>query len=379
MINEPQVVIKYLVNYDIEVTGTIDESISNPTNLTGDDNVLGKKGFHLNGGYYDNVLQQDVGTLMNGTYTLYDENKMYNGLVGTEMSNDNYEFDTPQYLTISTTEPNTYIKSLFIYFDNVAGEIATRLSFSNPVPSTATNVNPATIYANNKYIFMHSFGENSELTSVRVNFLEWSKKNATVKILKVKTGYTATYDPFTIRDIYYTKDKFSDTDNLKFGVTIQEATFQINDYDGMIMDLYNSDLIFKNIEVQLYIDNMLEATYVIDTKDSSNTIDYWSFDCKDFAGIRMSDTLPALNVEVDENNEPIPKSLKYIIDFCIGNVVNVIYEDDALRQEVENIVIPVPFLNAGLTREEALTKCCQIALLRMYSDENSNFIIARGV
>lgn len=379
MINEPQVVIKYLVNYDIEVTGTIDESISNPTNLTGDDNVLGKKGFHLNGGYYDNVLQQDVGTLMNGTYTLYDENKMYNGLVGTEMSNDNYEFDTPQYLTISTTEPNTYIKSLFIYFDNVAGEIATRLSFSNPVPSTATNVNPATIYANNKYIFMHSFGENSELTSVRVNFLEWSKKNATVKILKVKTGYTATYDPFTIRDIYYTKDKFSDTDNLKFGVTPQEATLKINDYDGMIMDLYNSDLIFKNIQVQVYIDGNLECNYIIDSKSSDNTIDYWTFDCKDLPAIRMSDTLNAVNVEVDSSGTPIPKSLKFFIDYAIGGVINVIYEDEQLEQQLESTMIKVPYISAGKTREQVLTMVCQIALLRMYSDKYGNLLVTRGI
>ena len=145
------------------------------------------------------------------------------------------------------------------------------------------------------------------------------------------------------------------------------------------MDLYNSDLIFKNVEVQLYIDDMLEASYVIDTKDSNNTIDYWNFDCKDYAGIRMSDTLPALNVEVDENNVPVPKSLKYIIDFCLSGVVNVIYENDELRQELETTMVKVPFINAGKTREEVLTMVCQIALLRMYSDEDGNFIVSRGV
>ena len=379
MINEPKVVIEYLVNYDIEVTGTIDESISNPTNLTGDDSPIGKKGFHLNGGYYDETKGEDVGTLMNGTYTFYDANKMYNGLVGTAMSNANYTFDTDQYLTVSVTQPNTYIKSLFIYFDNVAGEIATKLSFSNPVPTDATNVNPATIYRNNKYIFMHSFGEDSTLTSVRVNFLEWSKRNATVKVLKIKTGYTAVYDPFTIRDIYYTRDKFSDTENLKFGVTIQEATFQINDYDGMIMDLYNSDLIFKNVQVNLYIDNVLEGSYIIDSKESNNTIDYWSFDCKDFAGIRMSDTLPALNIDVDSDNLPIPKPLTYFIDYAIGGIVNVIYESDELRNELSTTMVNVPFIRSGSTRENVLTMVCQIALLRMYSDKQGNLRIERGL
>lgn len=370
MINQPQVVIQYLVNYELEVTGTIDESISNLENLTNDDEFTGKKGFHLNGGYFDEVANEDVGTLMNGQYTLYDANNMYNGLVGTSMSNENYTFDEAQYLTISTTQPNTYIKSIFIYFDNTAKEIATKLSFSHE---------PNKIYSNNKYIFMHSFGEDSTLTSVTVNFLQWSKRNATVKILKIKTGYTATYDPYTIRKIFYTRDKFSDTENLKFGVTMQEATLEINDYDGMISQLYNSDLIFKNVQVQIYIDNMLEGNYIIDTKNSNNTIEYWTFDCKDLPAIRMSDTLQSYNMELDEQGNPIPKSLKFFIDFAIGGVVNVIYEDEELKSELENIIINKPFISGGKTREEVLTMCCQIALLRMYSDINGNLIVSRGV
>lgn len=370
MINEPQIVIKYLLNYEISVTGTINQSISNPTNLTGDDDVLGKKGFHLNGGYYDASKGEDVGTLMNGSYTFYDENKMYNGLVGTEMSNENYTFDTPQYLTVSTVEPNTYIKSLFIYFDTTAGEIATKISFSNE---------PNKVYTNNKYVFMHSFGENSTLTSVTVNFLEWSKRNATVKVVKIKTGYTAVYDPFTIRDIYYTRDKFSDTENLKFGVTIQEASLQINDYDGMIMELYNSDLIFKNVQVQIYIDGVLENNFVINAKSSDNTIDYWTFDCIDLPGLRMSDTLNAVNIDVDSSGTPIPKSLKFFIDYAIGGVINVIYEDSELEQQLSTTMVKIPYIAGGKTREEVLTMVCQIALLRMYADKTGNLIISRGV
>lgn len=370
MINEPKIEIKYLIDYDLEVTGTIDETISNPKNLTDDEYSFGKKGLHLNGGYFDETLQEDVGTLLNGSYTFYDEKNMYNGLVGTVMSNDNYEFDENQYFTITTKEPETYIKSLFIYFDNIAGEIATKMSFSDA---------PNVIYTNNKYIFMRSFGENSTLTSVTVNFLKWSKRNATVKVRKIKTGYTGIYDPFTINQLYYTRDKFSDAENLKFGVTKQEATIDIVDKNGMIMDLYNADLIFKNIEVRLYIDDILEGIYSITSKNSNNNTNIWTFDCQDIPSLRLSDIINPLNVEVDKNNNPIPKSLKYIIDYAIGTVINVKYADDDLEQELENIIIPVPFINGGQTREEVLTKCCQIALLRMYSDKYGNLIIDRGV
>lgn len=370
MINEPKIVIKYLVNYDIEVTGTIDETISNPTNLTDDEPVLGKKGIHLNGGYYDETNGEDVGTLLNGKYTFYDENKMYNGLVGTAMSNENYTFDEPQYFTISTKDPNTYLKSIFVYFDNIAGEIATKMSFSNE---------PNKIYSNNKYIFMHSFGENSTLTTVTLNFLQWSKRNATVKVKKIKTGYTAIYDPFTIKDIYYTKDKFSDTENLKFGVSHQEATLQILDKNGMIFDLYNSDLLFKNIEVQIFIDNVLENSVIITSKNSDNTTEFWTFDCQDYPSLKLSEIINPLNVPLDENNIPIPKSIKYIIEYAAGNVLNLKYKDSELEQELDNIMIKVPFINGGQTREEVLVKCCQIALLRMYADENGNLIIDRGI
>ena len=59
MINEPKIEIKYLIDYDLEVTGTIDKTISNPKNLTDDEYSFGKKGLHLNGGYFDETLQED--------------------------------------------------------------------------------------------------------------------------------------------------------------------------------------------------------------------------------------------------------------------------------------------------------------------------------
>lgn len=376
MVNEPRVVIKYLQDYDIAVTGTIDSIISNTEFLTNDANVIGKKGLQLSGGYYDESNNEDVGSLINGQYTVFDDEIMYQGIMGTELSVDNeegyepYTFKNDQYIVVSTTEPNTYIKSIFIYFDKTAGEIATELSF---------DVEPGVVYHNNRYVFMHSFGENSTLTSVRINILKWSKRNSVFKIVKVKTGYTATYDARALRDIYYTKDKMSSPDNLEFGATIQEATIEINDYDNMIKDLYNFDLIFSDVQVQIFIGGMLEGTYIITEKQTDNMIDYWTFDCVDYVGAKLKDTINALNIELDNNDNIIPMSLKAIIEYIIGGVVTIKYQDADLEQELTTTIIQVPYLDGGQTREEALNKCCQIGLLRMYSDEEGNLIISRGV
>lgn len=370
MNNEPKIVIKYLVNYEINITGTIDEAQSDMSEISTDDKIIGKKGLHLNGGHYDEVKGEDVGTLLNGEYTLYKSEKKYKGILGTEMSNDDYGFDTPQYITVSLTDTNNKLKSLLIYFDNVAGEIATRLRFSNE---------PTKIYQNDKYVFMHSFGEDSDINSVTVYFDKWSKRNATIKLLKVKTGYTALYDPYTIKSMFYTRDKYSSIEDLKFGVSQQQATFEIFDADGVIKELYDTNLMFKNIEVYVYIDDVLDGTYVIDTKQSDNTIDYWTFDCKDLVSVGLSENIPVMNIELDADGVPIPKTIKQMIEYAVGGKANIIYEDNELISELENLVIKNPYVKYGQTREEFLVKCCQIALLRMYSDTYGNLLISRGV
>ena len=90
-----------------------------------------------------------------------------------------------------------------------------------------------------------------------------------------------------IRNLFYSNDKFSDENQLRFGVSLQTTNISLYDKDGSIMTLYEARLFFKNIRVLIYIDNIVEADLLLDTKSSNNTINYWEFDCKIFSHINL--------------------------------------------------------------------------------------------
>ena len=137
MYNEPQIEIEYLVDYELSVTNGEDfNELSDISNIDENiSNLSGKKGFHLSGGTMDAISGEVSGVLLDGTYTFYKSNaKAYNGIIGNELSGQDYTFHN-QYIDISTTNENTYIKSIIIYFDptisvnSEVSEFATKMSF----------------------------------------------------------------------------------------------------------------------------------------------------------------------------------------------------------------------------------------------------------
>lgn len=380
MKNEPRIEIQYLVDYELEFIPDLKNSLgesnllSNPQNLNDDVAVNGFRGFHLSGGSkYSGG--NDIGCILDGSYRFYDPIIKYNGLLGNDNSiksgNANI-FTTPQKIEIETMYENTYLKSLLIYFDRESNEYATKLRFNNAVETNKVMVN-------NKLLFMRSFGENSTLTSTNVELLEWSKENSLAKIVKIKTGFTGIYTPMQIRDLFYSNDKFSDENQLRFGVSLQTANISLYDKDGSIMTLYEARLFFKNVRVLIYIDNIVEADLLLDTKSSNNTINYWEFNCKDILSYKLEEKLPIMGVQVDGGGNPIPKSLKYMLDYTLAGVSNPVIYDNGLESELDSIMIPIAFIRPNQTRYDILLRIAQVGLLRIYTDENANIIISRGL
>ena len=182
-----------------------------------------------------------------------------------------------------------------------------------------------------------------------------------------------------IRDLFYSNDKFSDQEELRFGVSLQTANIKLYDKDGAIMTLYEARLFFKNVRVLIYIDNVVEADLLLDTKSSNNTINYWEFDCKDILSYRLEEKLPIMGVQVDSGGVPIPKSLKYMIDYTLAGVSNPKIYDIGLEEELEGIMIPIAFIRPNQTRYDILLKIAQVGLLRIYTDKDANIIISRGL
>lgn len=266
-----------------------------------------------------------------------------------------------QFVDISTKNDDTYIKSILIYFDPVAAEYATKLSFSNAINddgSTNNKFSPNTKIRNNKMIFMYNFGESSTLKSIRVNFEEWSKANSPLKILKIVTGYTGHYDYTTLLDLKWDNSKFVDEEQLSFGISSQTCSVQVIDKEDIVLGLYQANLFYQNIEVRVYIDDMWQGSFYIDTKDNSRGSQEWVYDCIDKFEQIKNDVVDVLQVTSN-------MTLKQIIAHILKNTGYAVeYTEEA--SSACDIVIPTAYIFSQQNVYDCLLKCCQIGLLRIY-------------
>lgn len=366
MENAPLVNIEYLINYELQFTGYSEQNHqSNTTDLNLDRTFKGKKGLHLCGGSVNAETGEVSGCLLDGTFTFYkSNNSSYNGYLGNCLSNDNYGFSTAQYIDISVKNDGSYIKSILVYFDSVANEFPTEVYFSNAVNDDGTTVSKySSLYRikNNKTLFMYSFGEDSEIVSIRLNISKWNKKNALVKIVKIKTGYTGVYDYRTIKSLKWDDDKFSDETELKFGISSNKASLDIFDNDDIIDELYAKNLIFQNVEAKIHIDGIYQGSFYIDTKDNERGDDVWGFDCIDFFERMKDDIVPIMPIDATGTC-----NLTKIISWCCDRKgINVEYTSEA-KTACDNYYIPKAYIKSQQTLYDVLLKVCQVGLLRMY-------------
>ena len=243
MVNAPSVKIEFLTDYELTFTSSSQKHTQcNISNLNKDRTFKGKKGLHLCGGSVNETTGEVSGCVLDGTYTFYrSASGAYDGFLGDCLSNDDYSFSVPQFITFQAKNSGCFIKSIMIYFDGISNEFPTELYFSNAKNAdgaTVSKYNSSYRIKNNKLTFMYSFGEDSQITEITLNVSKWSKKKSFVKILKIKTGYTGLYDYSAIQSLKWDNDKFSDENELTFGISSNKATIEINDSDDIIDELY---------------------------------------------------------------------------------------------------------------------------------------------
>lgn len=378
MENAPRVDIRFLIDYELEATGNSAlNTQADLTNINQDRNFKGKKGFHLCGGSVDPQTGEVSGCLLDGTYTLYNGlNGTYDGFIGNELSQSDYTFASPQYITIGVKNSGTFIKSLLIYFDKVAGEYPTHIYFSNAIKANGTTdsrYDSSYVIKNNKTLFMYSFGEDSDLVSITINFYKWSKKNAFAKFTKIKTGYTGNYDYKTLMSLEWDNDMFSNADEMSFGISSNRATIEINDMDDVIDELYAKNLIFQNVEARIYIDDIYQGSFYIDTKDNERGSDIWVFDCVDYFNLIKDDIVPVMQLD----NSGSCTLTKIISWATAGKGFEIEYSAEALAA-CNSFFIPNAYIKSQQTIYDVLLKVCQVGLLRMYVSK-TKLRIVRGV
>lgn len=378
MVNAPSVKIEFLTDYELTFTSSSQKHTQcNISNLNKDRTFKGKKGLHLCGGSVNETTGEVSGCVLDGTYTFYrSASGAYDGFLGDCLSNDDYSFSVPQFITFQAKNSGCFIKSIMIYFDGISNEFPTELYFSNAKNadgSTVSKYNSSYRIKNNKLTFMYSFGEDSQITEITLNISKWSKKKSFVKILKIKTGYTGLYNYSAIQSLKWDNDKFSDENELTFGISSNKATIEINDSDDIIDELYAKNLIFQNVQVQIYVDDLYQGSFYIDTKDNERGSDIWVFDCIDFFERLKDDIVPIMQIDAS-GNCTLTKIISWV---CDRKGIDVEYTDDA-KADCDAYKIPNAFIKSQQTVYEVLLKVCQVGLLRMYV-KNDKLRITRGI
>ncbi len=389
--NMPRIEIKYLVDIELVVNlanSTLNNSIGHLSDITNDSyahnnssfDKEGKKGFYLSGGSVDNNGEVS-GCIMDGTYTLFDS-KGYAGAVGNSFSKDDYTFDTEQSITLQVKNSDTTIKHLVIYFDPVANEYATQLSFSS---DSATTINK-----NSRLVYFKNFGEESNLTSVKCSFIKWSKKNSLAKVLKIKTGFTGIYDYKTIKKFELSDEKVSNENEISFGVSSQYCDLTILDDTGDVTSLFGADLLLENITAFFYIVNTKTATaedgtihefeqrekigeLVIDKKKNVEGSIRWTYNLIDRLEQLRSVICPALDVQ--------NRTLYQIINQITSEtgIANIVSWSTEAEEHCKSIKIESSFIKPNQYMFDVLGKCCEVGLLKMFINPDGQLRIERGL
>lgn len=376
MNNMPLVTINYLVNYDLVIKNTSSEfnQVSNTSNINKEmHNVTGKKGFFLSGGGLDEN-GNDTGCVMDGTYTFFkSETNSYDGIVGNEFSGSDYAFSS-QYIDFETLNNGTYINSILVYFDPIASEYATQISFSDAINEDGTtnnNYNGSTIINNNSLVFIYNFGQSSTIKSIRLNFLKWSKKNSLLKIIKIVTGYTGIYSVNAINSIDFNLNKTNDSSQLRFGVSSNDCVVKIIDNNLTIKSLYEKDLIYKNIQLSITVDGTQQGIYFISEKNSENGTNMWQFECVDKLKLLENIKRPMMAVA--------SRNIKQVVDYVLSGIGLEVSWENSAKTYCESKTIEQSYFKSNQTFYELLLKCCQVGLLRIYMDRNGICKVTRGV
>lgn len=332
----------------------------------------GKKGFQLSDSV-DSPL-----TPLDGSYTFFDDEKGYSGIVTKGISNSTlgpYKYGMPSgsdriYFRIKNQIPETF----FIVFDTQSNEYAPAFSIHSVEANTYTlitnNTSPVVILPTSLL----------EGASVNDTFYlmiwSWSKPQTSAKVSRI-----ATYPrfDFTSRDIIKmtcSENLFDSAMQIRPGVCEQYASIDIYDRYGVLHSMFIREELTKTNQVNIYaIDDSEQKSYLLGTynvtageaEHDSNIV---SFDCKDVTYLFESIQIDALYVH--------KRSCHALLN-RLFDAVNMPwrYIDAQTETMCKNIQTP----NSWSMTDQAskiLEKICTLGMLRIYWYIDA-FIVARCI
>ena len=347
------------------LTSPAGNNMSNVANLRTDMSVgSGFSGFQLS------PSRTKITTPLNGAYLMWSAKHSYPGSTTAEHFNPSADA-FPQYTFSVHGNISRY---LYITFDTVTGEYATKIILSTDYNAQTLTVNNT---ASSLTVDITSLGLPSTVNGTVFTMIiaGWSKPNATVKVTSVSFSPATIFYGNDLIGFECSDNLYDSSMNLQPGICEQYADVTVYDRHGILRDAAlktsykpSGSVTLEAIDTETGMVTVL-GEYGLKKWDIQSTSAEISITCGDKSTILDSINLPDSTVET----RTVDQMLQTV--FVQAGGLTWSYLSAADQTHCNNITVPNSWFYSGTLRE-VLEKICNVGLLRIYWKQSA-FLVAR--
>lgn len=329
-------------------------NVSNKDSIIDAPEYEGYKGFHLAAvsGKYPSDLS--------GSFKLYSDSG-YKGYCSKSIS-DNYG---NLYVSFSITFNDIVPQIIAINFDKISQVYAKVITISN-----SQNNNKVEIYDNKiyrRFIDISTLNIDAGATITLV-FTKINKQYSNLKITRLSFSLVGVYDDNIVTEMKCSESLMDTSFNISPTILEQYAELKFKDKYNEFKDLANAEMLNDNLDVNIYIDDILIGSYITDAWEITSTSNNVSLSCVDVSNIFDHIYVTLQNV-ADRNIDDL-------LSIAFGYTNKVYgYIDSDTEKYCKSIIVPNSWYKVSTLRD-FLIKICVLGLLRMYWYKDK-FIVAR--
>lgn len=317
----------------------------------------GFKGFQLNS------------TPLNGSYKFYSP-EGYPGVITKQASDVYGKFDP--LIEINFVVTTDIPRIIWIGFDPACGEYATKFSIVQKAMGWQINVedNDASVVGVPMGPLAIPTG-----TALTLQIHEWSRANASAKVVRISPYYKDTYTGKDLLDFLCSENLLDSNMTIQPGICEQYADISVYDRNNTLHACAYRDMLSEDHKVSIYahddstqLDHIL-GTYYISDWDINGSSTEVGISSIDISYIFDKINVPAVPIKDRTVDDMLTLFFGYAQD------VNWRYFDDETAEYCKSISTPNSWFRAGTLRE-LLSKICTLGMLRIYWSV-SKFIVAR--
>lgn len=295
----------------------------------------------------------------------------YPGIITREIS----DLDGSCNVAITFTLTGSAPKRLYLNFDDVAKEYAVAFTITSLVTTQSITVTNNTSIINVIELADMRLPSTLNEALFTLTITKWSKPNASIKLTKLSTYYSATFTGSDLKSVSNSENLFDSQMQIVPGICEQYADVQVYDRAGVLRNLALSN--------ELTPDHTLSIVAIDDTDDTEYVLgDYiisdWNFDgISSTVGISCRDKSYLFEKINIERAMIADRTLHDLLTIMFAQAAGMPwkYQDTETQERCKAITVPNSWYHAS-DLYTMLNKLCALGMLRIYWYINA-FIVGR--